>query len=249
MFPPSARTPLWLGFFAVILLAWWQMFAMVRMAGVDILGRPVAPAMMTMDGYGTLAPMWAIMMAAMMLPTLVPTLRAYGDLVRSVGAARAGWLGVLGGFFAVWVGAALVIAGLQTALMRAGALDAMGAATSLWLTGALLLVTGGFQFTRAKAICHGVCHAPTAYFLGHWRPGGIGGLRMGAALGAYCVGCCWGVMLLGFVGGVMSLLWMGAATVFMVVEKLPQLGRIVTRPAGAALIAAGAGIMLRAATA
>ena len=64
---------------------------------------------------------------------------------------------------------------------------------------------------------------------------------MGLGLGAFCVGCCWGFMALGFVGGVMSLLWMGRATLFMVIEKLPQIGQYVTRPMGVVLIIAGLG--------
>ncbi|MEP5151715.1 DUF2182 domain-containing protein, partial [Planktotalea sp.] len=43
---------------------------------------------------------------------------------------------------------------------------------------------------------------------------------------------------------VMSLLWMGLATFFMVIEKLPQIGHYVTKPMGAALIAAGALVLL-----
>jgi predicted metal-binding membrane protein len=77
------------------------------------------------------------------------------------------------------------------------------------------------------------------YFLGHWRPDFAGGLRMGLGLGAYCVGCCWGFMALGCVGGMMSLLWMGLATLFMVLEKLPQIGHHCRKPAGALLIAGG----------
>ena len=52
-------------------------------------------------------------------------------------------------------------------------------------------------------------------------------------------------MALAFVGGTMSLVWMGLATLFMVLEKLPQLGRPLTRPAGFALIGAGAVLALR----
>jgi len=37
----------------------------------------------------------------------------------------------------------------------------------------------------------------------------------------------------------MSLLWMGAATLFMVLEKLPQIGHRLTKPMGFALIAGG----------
>ena len=80
------------------------------------------------------------------------------------------------------------------------------------------------------------------YFLGRWRPGVRGGVRMGAGLGAYCVACCWGFMALGFVGGTMNLLWMGLATTLMILEKLPAVASLVTRPLGAVLILAGAAV-------
>jgi predicted metal-binding membrane protein len=51
-------------------------------------------------------------------------------------------------------------------------------------------------------------------------------------------------MALGFVGGVMNFLWMGLATLFMVIEKLPQIGHRVTRPLGAILIIAGIGLAI-----
>jgi predicted metal-binding membrane protein len=51
-------------------------------------------------------------------------------------------------------------------------------------------------------------------------------------------------MLLGFVGGTMNLLWMGAATLFMTLEKLPQIGRPLTRPAGYALLAGAVYVIL-----
>ncbi|MGR3343107.1 MAG: copper chaperone, partial [Paracoccaceae bacterium] len=70
--------------------------------------------------------------------------------------------------------------------------------------------------------------------------GAVGGYRMGVDIGVVCVGCCWAIMLLAFVGGVMSLLWMGLATLFMVAEKLPDIGAYTRRPAGLALIGAGA---------
>jgi predicted metal-binding membrane protein len=119
----------------------------------------------------------------------------------------------------------------------------LGIPNSTLFAGGLLIVVGLFQFTRAKEVCHGVCHSPMNYFLGHWQTGYFGGLKMGLGLGAFCVGCCWGFMALGFVGGVMSLLWMGLATFFMVIEKLPQIGHYVTKPMGAILIAAGAAVL------
>lgn len=111
-----------------------------------------------------------------------------------------------------------------------------------WFAAGLLGAAGLFQFTRVKEICHGVCHSPMGYFLGHWRTGFGGGMRMGLGLGGFCIVCCWGVMALGFVGGMMSLLWMGLATVFMVLEKLPQIGLLIRKPLGGALILAGLGV-------
>jgi len=58
--------------------------------------------------------------------------------------------------------------------------------------------------------------------------------------------CCWALMALGFIGGTMNLVWMGLATAFMVLEKLPDIGRWLTRPAGFVLFAGGAYAVARA---
>ncbi|WP_270730166.1 DUF2182 domain-containing protein [Shimia sp. Alg240-R146] len=247
----TARSVLWLTFFAAILAAWWVMFDMARSMDLDLIGRPGEmgarmaamdprmPMYMPMANFGPLFAMWAIMMAAMMLPTMVPTLTNYQRLMVSADGTWAGWAGVLLGYFVVWVGFAAAIAGVQLALLFGGVIDMLGIAKSPWVAGALMIAVGAFQFTRAKEVCHGVCHSPMSYFLGHWKTGFGGGVRMGLGLGAFCVGCCWGFMALGFVGGVMNLLWMGLATLFMVLEKLPQIGHRVTKPMGVVLIIGG----------
>ena len=245
------RTLAWLGFFAVILAAWVWLYLMSTGMGLDLVGRPneMAARMAAMDPrmdmampmaeFGPLFGMWSAMMAAMMLPTMVPTLQTYERLMISADGTRAGWLGVLLGYFIVWVGFAALIAGAQLALLFGGVIDMLGIPHQPLVSAALLIVVGLFQFTRAKEVCHGVCHSPMGYFLGHWKTGFGGSLRMGLGLGAYCAGCCWGFMALGFVGGMMSLLWMGLATLFMVLEKLPQIGHRVTKPLGVALILGG----------
>ena len=80
------------------------------------------------------------------------------------------------------------------------------------------------------------CRMPMTFFMQHWDEGP---LRNGLRLGLVCLGCCWALMLLGFVGGVMNVAFMGLATLIMVFEKLPDLGRYVTKPLGWLLIAAG----------
>ena len=197
----------------------------------------------SMTSFLPLAGMWAVMMAAMMLPTMVPTLRSYEDLMVSADGTRIGWLGVLLGYSLVWIVFAFVITAVQIGLLSFNVVDMMGKAKSLWVSAFLLVFAGAFQFTRAKEVCHGVCHSPMSYFIGHWRTGLIGGSRMGISLGAYCVGCCWLFMVLGFAGGVMNFLWMGLATLLMVLEKLPQLGHFLVKPLGGILILSGLSVV------
>ena len=193
----------------------------------------------SMARFFPLLGMWTVMMAAMMFPTMVPTLKSYEDLMLSADGTRIGWLGLLIGYSLVWVTFSIVITSVQLGLLSLNFIDMMGKAKSIWVSSALLIIAGLFQFTRAKEICHGVCHSPMSYFLGYWRTGLNGGLRMGLGLGAYCVGCCWLFMVLGFAGGVMNFLWMGLATLFMVLEKLPAIGHYVIKPMGVILIVSG----------
>ena len=183
--------------------------------------------------------MWAVMMAAMMLPTMVPTLKSYEDLMISADGTRIGWIGLLLGYSIIWVTFSALITAFQLILLSLGLVDMMGKVKSIWISSALLIIAGAFQFTRAKEVCHGICHSPMSYFLGNWKTGFNGGLRMGIGLGTFCVGCCWLFMMLGFAGGVMNFLWMGLATLFMVIEKLPAIGHYVIKPMGAVLIASG----------
>ena len=183
--------------------------------------------------------MWTVMMAAMMFPTMIPTLKSYEDLMLSADGTRIGWLGLLIGYSLVWVTFSIVITSVQLGLLTINLIDMMGKAKSIWFSSALLIIAGLFQFTRTKEVCHGVCHSPMSYFLGYWRTGFNGGLRMGLGLGAYCVGCCWLFMVLGFAGGGMNFLWMGLATLFMVLEKLPAIGHYVIKPMGIILIVFG----------
>jgi predicted metal-binding membrane protein len=183
--------------------------------------------------------MWAVMMSAMMLPTMVPTLKSYEDLMISADGTRIGWIGLLVGYAFIWVMFSALITAFQLSLLSLNLVDMMGKAKSIWFSSALLIIAGAFQFTRAKEVCHGVCHSPMSYFLGNWKTGFVGGLRMGLGLGAFCAGCCWLFMALGFAGGVMNFLWMGLATLFMVTEKLPAVGHYVIKPMGAILIVSG----------
>ena len=213
-----------------------QMASMLRMASKMSMNTSVTH-------FLPLAGMWAVMMAAMMLPTMIPTMRSYEDLMASANGTRIGWVGVLLGYSLIWVIFSLVITAVQMGLLSLNIVDMVGKVKSLWVSASLLILAGAFQFTRVKEVCHGVCHSPMSYFIGHWKTGLTGGVRMGISLGAYCVGCCWLFMVLGFAGGVMNFLWMGLATLTMVLEKLPQLGHFIIKPLGVILILSGLSVV------
>jgi predicted metal-binding membrane protein len=194
---------------------------------------------MPFGGFPVLMAMWAAMTAAMMLPTLVPTLAVYLALPARARPGPSGAVALIAGYLAVWGLAAAAFALAQAGLIRLGALGPAAALTSPYASAGLLIGAGLWQFTATKTACQTACLRPELRFLAHLTPGIPGAAAMGVRIGLACIGCCWALMALAFVGGAMSLLWMGIATVFMVLEKLPGLGAHLRRPAGAALILAG----------
>ena len=232
----------WLMLFGGILLCWAALFAMsvpqdLRIAGA-IYGAEFWLTLCTMTpdaaGAARMVLMWVLMSAAMMAPTALPAFATYDDLSRSAEGTRFGDL--VAGYLLVWIGFSLLAAGLQLVLLQADLISVFGDSRSGLLSALLLLIAGGYQFTPLKAQCLSKCRRPLVFFMQHWDEGAF---RNGLRLGAVCLGCCWALMLLAFVGGVMNLAFMGLATVFMVLEKLPEIGRWLTRPMGVVLCASG----------
>ncbi len=240
----SMRGMHWITLFGVVLAAWAALYTMavpqdLRSASL-IFGAEFWSALCTVTpdfaGYGRLVLMWALMSTAMMLPTTLPALAAYDDLGQT--GAPTQLMTLASGFLTIWLGFSLVAAGLQMMLFRADLVSAFGDSRSAPLSAALLALAGAYQFSALKESCLSKCRAPVTFFIQHWDEGAF---RMGLRLGAVCLGCCWALMMLAFVGGVMSLAFMGLATVIMIVEKLPDVGRWISRPLGGILlVAAGA---------
>ena len=234
---------LWLGFFALILLAWGGIFAQVAQAPIGLWGVLCTAAVAA--GFFDLWAMWALMAAAMMLPTFVPALRTFVNMGAAGATRPIDAVALVVGYALVWVLGAALGAAAQMALSRVGMLAADGSSLSVWLTTVLLIAAGLYQLSILKAACLAKCRMPLTYFMGRWAPGLPRALSMGAELGLICFGCCWALMALAFVCGTMNLVWMGLATLFMVLDKLPEIGRPLTRPAGFALIGAGVVLALR----
>lgn len=236
------------GLAGVVACAW----AYLTPASLDMYGRMEGAAawMMeaTWDAYYVLLIflMWAAMMVSMMLPSALPTILIFHKAVRNdpkVGSPSRRMFAFAAGYMLAWSGFSLCATLLQWGLAEAALLSPMMVSASPWLGGSILIVAGVYQWTPLKYACLRHCRSPLAFFVEHWQPGMPGALRLGLRHGLYCVGCCWALMLLLFVGGVMSLLWIGAITVFVLLEKLAPYGAQGGRLSGLALVLAGVSVL------
>lgn len=190
--------------------------------------------------------MWAVMMAAMMLPSAAPMILLHGTLARrrTDGAGTATQGAVAAGYLSTWAVFSVAATALQYALEQAALLSPMMQTSSRWLAAAVLVGAGIYQWTPLKQACLRHCRSPLDQLMGHWRPGPRGAFAMGWRHGAVCVGCCWMLMLLLFVGGVMSMAWIAGIALFVLVEKLAPAGPLIGRVAGLALIAWGVATLI-----
>jgi predicted metal-binding membrane protein len=191
--------------------------------------------------------MWAVMMAAMMLPSAAPVVLLYGAVVRRSPAASARHhiYALAGGYLLVWTIFSLGATALQRGLAGLLLLSPMMEVTSADAGGILLLIAGMYQFTPLKHACLRACRSPLALFMTRWRSGGAGAFRMGVEHGIDCLGCCWALMLLLFAGGVMNLAVIAALAALVALEKLAPFGPHGARAGGVLLIATGVAMILR----
>jgi predicted metal-binding membrane protein len=194
-------------------------------------------------GLGTLGwfvGVWVVMMAAMMFPSVAPTVALYSRMTRrqSFGLPllfAAGYLvtWTVAGVGAFVVGAVLnFISGDLLGWDRAGR----------WVAGATLVMAAVYELTPLKDVCLAKCHSPLGFLLDSWRDGRAGALQMGAKNGAWCVGCCWALMASLFALGLMSITWMAFIAGLIALEKMLPLRRPVAY--GTAAVLASLGLLM-----
>jgi predicted metal-binding membrane protein len=244
------RTIVLAGLAAMTLVAWAYLVSLVW--GMRTMDMAPDMAMPQMQSWGAvelllLFAMWAIMMVAMMVPSVAPLLLMFARANRQKGGSRVvGSAGILLlGYLLAWVGFSILATLAQWRLHSAALLSPMMVTTSSIFGGLLLVAAGVFQFTPLKRACLVRCRSPLSFLMSDWRDGQWGTFVMGLKHGAYCVGCCWMLMALLFVAGVMNLLWVAAIAVFILVEKVAPRGNLIGRIAGAALIVAGIALIVR----
>jgi len=193
------------------------------------------------DGLAFLAG-WAVMMAAMMLPSAVPMFCLYGAMQRrdATGPPRGVPVAVFTlVYLAVWAASGVPVYLGHTALMALSPLPfAYGVA-------AIMLAAGMFQLSPLKQACLRECRSPLGFLLGHWRAGLRGSLALGWSHALYCLGCCWALMVVLVAAGAMGLAWVLLITAVVAAEKLLPRGEWIARTTGAVFLLLGVATALR----
>jgi predicted metal-binding membrane protein len=224
-----ARLALIATLFVVAAVGW--VWTAHRMQGMD------AGPWTALGSLGWFLGVWVVMMAAMMFPSVAPTVALYARATKDRSHLLP-WLFV-SGYLLVWAAAGVAAFAIGTAATRAlgSRLDWDSAGRTL--SGVTLIVAAVYELTPFKDVCLGKCRSPLGALLGSWREGRSGALRMGAKNGAWCVGCCWALMAALFALGVMSVSWMAFVAAIIAAEKALPWRRVVTYGTAALLLVLG----------
>jgi predicted metal-binding membrane protein len=230
-----ARLGLVILLFAAAGIGWWWTAAQMR--GMD--NGPWT----ALGTAGWFLGVWVVMMAAMMFPSVSPTVALYSRMTRQRSPVLP--LSFVAGYLITWAGAGVLALALGVAAAGVAGDRLAWDNAGRDLAGATLVLAAIYELTPLKDACLGRCRSPLGQLLGSWRDGRSGALQMGAKNGAWCVGCCWALMASLFALGVMSIAWMAFIAGLIAVEKTIPWRRTATY--GTALVLLTLGVLLFAA--
>jgi predicted metal-binding membrane protein len=199
---------------------------------------------MDLGGVGFFVTVWVVMMAAMMFPSVAPTVMLYHRLRapahgKPERAPREATVLFVVGYVAVW-GAVGLLAYALLELLATIEFDAIAwDRNGPYVAGGVIVAAALYQLTPLKNVCLTHCRSPLMFLAEHWRNGRLGALRIGAEHGAWCVGCCWALMAALFAVGVMSLGWMAFVAALIAAEKLLPWRRFANLGVAAVLLVLG----------
>ena len=222
-----AHLTLVVGLIALAGFGWWWTIRLMR-------GMDTGP-WTDLGTFGWFLGVWVVMMAAMMFPSVAPTVALYARMSRK---SRLAPLAFVAGYLTTWAGAG-TLAFLIGVIVSSVAPDLAWEHAGRPLTGATLILAAVYEMTPLKNVCLAKCRSPLGLLLGSWRGGWSGAPRMGGRNGAWCVGCCWALMASLFALGVMSPIWMAIVAGLIAVEKLLPWRRPATYGTAIVLLALG----------
>jgi predicted metal-binding membrane protein len=168
---------------------------------------------MGLGSFGPFAASWAVMMAAMMLPSAIPLVFEFAQRTER----RRGWraaTALLGAtYLGVWLAFGVVCYMLYNAV-------GMPWPNQGLVGGAALVIAGLYALTPVKRASEGLCrercalHGPLPFNV--MRSGVVAGARYGVS----CLGCSAGLMVTMVLIGMANLVWMIVLAALVLVYKL-----------------------------
>jgi predicted metal-binding membrane protein len=225
----AARTRLGLiaVLFTLAAIGWW--WTVDQMRGMD--NGPWT----NLGAGGWFLGVWIVMMAAMMFPSVSPTVALYSRMTNGQSLVRPLIFAL--GYLLTWAAAGAHAFAVDYAGGRVVGDILSWDRGGRWIAATTLIVAAVYELTPLKDACLGKCRSPLGLLLGSWREGHSGALRMGVRNGAWCVGCCWALMASFFALGIMSVVWMAVVAGLIAIEKTLPWRRIATYGTAAALLA------------
>jgi predicted metal-binding membrane protein len=193
---------------AAAALAWLGVVAVVRHMGA-------MPGTMGV-GIGEFVAIWALMMAAMMLPSVAPFVSLYARTLKGRRAPRL--TSLTAGYLVVWAAAGVPAYGIAWLADRA--INGHPLAATI-LAVVVFAACGVYQLTPLKERCLAHCRSPLgAIFKYASYRGSTRDFRVGLHHGGYCLACCWSLMVLLVAFGLMNVTAMVVLSIIILIEKI-----------------------------
>jgi predicted metal-binding membrane protein len=221
---------------AVASAGWWwsaEVAGDMSAGGGDEMAMPMS--------FGAVLVAWVAMMAAMMLPAILPVVKLYALAAARGAVAPVGFF--VAGYLLLWT----VLSGPAYVAWRALEMPlADGRPWAGRVAGGVLLAAAAWQLTPLKSVCLRHCRSPMGFFMrfGEQVRRPAGALRMGTAHAAFCIGCCWALFAVLVAAASMSLAWLVAFTALIFAERNVRGGERIAIAATPALAALGVTLLV-----
>jgi predicted metal-binding membrane protein len=194
----------------------------------------------SLGALGWFTGVWTVMMAAMMLPSLAPTVAVVASLTRR--RQPTPWILFAFGYLLVWSAAGVLAYGLYVLGHDLLLHDLSWRRGGRGFAAGVLAVAALYELTPPKGACLMRCRSPVQFVRQSSRDGQAGALEMGARNGIWCLGCSWALMAGLFALGVMSLTWMALVAALVALQKVGPWRRGAVLATAAVLLTLSVGI-------
>lgn len=221
-----------------------------RMSGMSTDGMGAGPGT-ELSGLGRFSLTWAVMMTAMMLPSLAPAVVTYASVQQTrtsrMRTTPPGTTVVfIAGYLISWIAAGVVGYLVVEEIRLLGIGFPAWNQAGRYLAGTAIVGAALYQLTGLKGVCLRHCRNPEL-LVRHWRSGRLAALRIGLEHGGFCIGSCWALMAVLAVLGLMSLGWMAFVAALVALEKLLPSKALASHAVALSLVVLGLAVAFAAA--